>query len=240
MKIIVESGKKKNFRKINNDTFLCVLPSRPILLSKIIYKKFIKSLPCPEENSYYKTKTLDEKLCKKLNKITNFTQEKSTDIFLLHIEKIIKTLNTGAKMKICIFSDLPDERIYKLCDRINPFTDILYLVTQNEDFYDKISSYTMENHGLVMTLKQFSESVRADINIILNSNETDFSKNSGYSINLSDKNITAEKTLYDIIPIDAGDFSGIEIKKCQFLNENCENFNLIWRNYQKSVDKFKK
>lgn len=240
MKIIVDSGRKKELRKINDEILLCVLPYKFTFAAKFLFIKFIRSLPSPQSLMFYHTETLSPKILKKLSETTDFKNERITDIFLSQAGNILKTLNTGTKMRVCIFSDTADERIFCLCDRVNPFCDMLYIVTQDENFYEKISDYTLEKYGLAITLRQFSKINTADVNIILNSSETNFSYKSGYTINLSENEICANKLLSDIIPLNNGDFSGIEIKKCLFLTEKTENFNLIWKNSQKSVDKFKK
>lgn len=240
MKIIISSGKKKKIRKINDDIFLLILPENLKFLSAHILKSFPKKIPYCKNFELYRADNLKSDICKKLENRFEFSVKKPSDCFFSHIGNIVKAISTGDGLRVLIVSDKPDERIFGLCEEINPYCKILMLSTNDEKFYEKISDCCLEKYGLIITLKECDEVRNADINIIFNSRRENFSFQNGFTINLSEKNIFAKKLLYDIVPNNYGDFSNVEIKKCQFLPSKCENFNLIWKNSQKSVDKSKK
>lgn len=240
MKIIVSSGKKKEIRKINDDIFLLNLPEKLKFLSVHILKSFLKKFCSFGAFELYSADNLNHDICQKLKKQFEFSTKKPADCFFSHIGNIAKAINSGDGLSVLIVSNKPDERIFKLCEKINSYCKILLLSTNDEKFYEKISDSCLEKYGLIITLKEYGEVRNSDINIILNSKSNDFSSQNEFTINLSEKNIFAKKLLYDIVPNNYGDFSNVEIKKCQFLPSKCENFNLIWKNSQKSVDKLKK
>lgn len=227
MKIIVDMGKRGSFTKINDDIYLCTLNK---FLYKIgaykLRKKFI------DKATFYATENIKNK---KVN--LPFYKESIENIFLFNLEKIVKTLITENNTKFYIISESEDERIFEVIKAIKNWANIIFISTDNEYFFDEVCEYNMKKYGIATNKKNICEIKKDGILIILNCQNYDFNKRSEYIINLSENEIYGLKVLYDIIPQNNGDFSHLNIKKCQFLSENTENFNLIWRNSQKSVDK---
>lgn len=237
MKIIVDIAKKKEVIKIDEETFLFVLNDKFPLLS---YKKFLKLTGVSEKDTYYLTKNANGKIKNKLSGITSFSEIKTSEIFLKNMKNIIKNISTGEKMNICIYAYKKDSRIFELISYVSDFCSVIYLVTDDENFYEDVTDYSLENHGIAINLKQFGEIRNTPVNIILNSKKDDFSEFGGCIINLSDIELKANKILCDISPLNFKEKSKINIEKCCFLEKDCQNFNLIWKNSQKVVDKSEK
>lgn len=237
MKIIVDAGKKKELIKLGNEAVLCVLGRR---FPKLSYKKFLKQIGATKNDIFYASKNIKKRTLKKLSRITAFSKINTTEIFLNNIGNIVKHINAGEKMNICIYSDKKDERIFNLISSVNSFCSIIYLITKDENLYEEASEYALENHGIAINLKQFSQINEAHLSIVLNSPKTDFSHKSGGVINLSDTPLKAQKILADISPLNLPADFRTDIEKCVFLEKDCQKFDLIWKNSQKGVDKSEK
>lgn len=233
MKIIIDAGKKKELIKLGNETVLCILGKRFPIMS---YKKFLKEIG-EIENDIYISENIKKRLSEKIFSITEFKKINTTEIFLKNIEKIIRHIKTDEKITISIYSDKKDERIFNLISSLNTFCSVIHLITKDENFYENVSEYALLNYGLAVNLKK---SAPSSLNIILNSEITDFSDKNGYVINLSDNELTAQKILDDILPLNLPKDLKTDIKKCIFLEEDCQKFDLIWKNSQKAVDKSEK
>ena len=77
-------------------------------------------------------------------------------------------------------------------------------------------------------------------NLVVNSKVNNFESFSEYIINLSDNEVTAEYVLEDLIPYNLKELSSIKIKKCFFVEENSEKFNLKWKKSQNKLTNLKK
>lgn len=234
MNIIVNTGKKEKVIKISEETFLCILPSS---LLKSRYKRMLKLIGATENDIYYVTENINPKILKALSHITAFSEINTAEIFFSNISNILKNISVGEKMDICIYSEKEDDRIFKLISSVNNFCSVIYLATKNDSFYEKVADYALTNYGIGI---QSRETNTALINIVLNTEDRDFLNKNGYVINLSEIELEAKNLLYDILPCNLKSSIRINIKKCCFLEENCQNFNLIWKNSQKAVDKSEK
>lgn len=232
MKVIVTLNDES--REVNCGIYVYSLPSYlffvrmfPKLISKRI-KKF--------GNIFYATDNLTEKkeIYKILDKELHFS-DNTRNVFLDNLDKIILKMNLSSKLKICIISDSEDERVYAVINKISVYSKSIYLVTDSESFFDKICENTLQNYGIGVILKKYSEIRGYDFGIILNSKYTDFENTAKFIVNLSDQNISAEYEIDDLIPYNSTEISNIKIKKYSFLEKNCENFNLSWKKSQKKL-----
>lgn len=237
MKIIVCFGKKKELIKLGNEAVLCVLNGS---FPSLYYKKILKLIGATKNDTYYVLNNIKKRILKRLSHLTPFSEIDTKNIFLKNMKNIIKNINTGEKMTIRIHSDKEDDRIFDLISSINNFCSLIHLITKDDAFYEKVANYALYNYGLAVNLKQFDETKNVHLDIVLNFSERNFSEESGYIINLSDNLLSSQKVLIDISPLNLPANLEIDIQKCIFLEKDCQKFNLIWKNSQKSVDKSEK
>ncbi len=242
MKIIIDNkGNKFKKRQINDGICYINMPENFFLfyISFFVFHTFFKT-----DSEFYPSENLknNTRAFSFLKKRISFeSEEKIYEIFLNRADMILKNLKRGKALNICIVSEHKDGRIFKLSEKFGNTVGVIYLMTDDENFYEAVSDYFLENYGITVCMRKMNEQTAPDLYIVLNALTPLVLTSLGRTICLcSVSDIKNAEILDDIAPCGVGDFSKIGIKKCQFMPENCTNFNLIWRNCAKTIDKTKK
>lgn len=166
------------------------------------------------------------------NKKYDFSLSKNFEnVTLLFMEKILNSMKTTIKT-VSIFSKNKDERVFSLIDNLCEYSDVLYLITDDKNFFDSVNEYSMKKYGIGL-LK--SASKECDIVVILNTNITDFYKKGRYVINLCVGHpIFNCNLLWDFYDVKLEKIIPKGIKKAFFTEKNTLFLKLRWKIQKKS------
>ena len=213
MKIIIDNkGNKIKKRQINDEVCYINMPENFFLfyISFFVFHTFFKT-----DSEFYPADNLKNNahaytFLKK--RISFESEEKIYEIFLNRADMILKSLKIGKSLNICIVSEHKDGRIFKLSEKLGSVAGLIYLMTDDENFYEAVSGYCLENYGITVCMRKMNEQTAPDLYIVLNALSPLVLPSFGRTICLCPvSDINNAEILDDIAPCGVGDFSKIGI-----------------------------
>jgi hypothetical protein len=179
------------------------------------------------------TDRVDEKTRKHFNVLdkTSLTERviENLDKILVYIYRKYKT-ELKDNIDIAIFSDIKDQNIFKVIDKIKDSSSFISIVTNDYNFFQEIKEYAYLKYKITANIKKANEIQNNHIAIVLNTSEQDFGFKSHYVIDVYMKNkILNAKSLNDFFGELPDELSKLSIKKAYLLNKTDELIYLKWK-----------
>lgn len=150
------------------------------------------------------------------------------------LQEVFTLLGGDAPKKIAILCDRDETRLPELFRMIAPFTKSVSLITDSPARFEPFAKEALKEYGFTVTQRNFNQSTKMDVTLLLSGNfDLSFLK-SGYLINLSPTEITAPiPTLCDFTSRETEEFlvrhPNLQLKRFLLHPEYAKITKLIWK-----------
>lgn len=161
------------------------------------------------------------------------------DYFFRQLPRILSKISVDDISEIGILCQKEDPRLIPLLEMLDSFTSVVSILTEEDHFFDKVSSGLLLSRGLTLNQKNLENLAKKQFLILLNGTAPSPQKNAPRCIDLRNSpSDTPTNTLSDFTSEAVTDFFHKQqiatLKHCYFVPKEEKNIKLIWKITKKS------